>query len=166
VGYGEAQQIEHTFPKALKLQTINSIRALDFLLSLPGIDPERIAVTGASGGGTQSFMLTALDNRGKAAAPCVMVSAHFIGGCVCESGMPIHKIGDFQTNNVEIAALAAPRPMLLVSVGGDWTRNTPKVEFPHIQHIYRLYGREHQVESAHFPDEEHDFGSSIRKEEY
>ena len=165
-GQGDSKQTEHKFSKALKLQTINAIRGIDFLLSLPGIDPQRIAVTGESGGGTQTFLVAALDQRVKVTAPTVMVSAHFFGGCVCESGMPIHKKGDYQTNNVEIAALTAPRPMLLTSDGDDWTKNTPKVEFPFIQKIYALYGKQNLVENVHLPDEKHDYGPNKRKAMY
>lgn len=165
-GQGDSKQTEHKFSKALKLQTINAIRGIDFLLSLPGIDPQRIAVTGESGGGTQTFLVAALDQRVKVTAPTVMVSAHFFGGCVCESGMPIHKKGSYQTNNVEIAALTAPRPMLLTSDGDDWTKNTPKVEFPFIQKIYTLYGKQNLVENVHLPDEKHDYGPNKRKAMY
>jgi uncharacterized protein len=168
VGYGEMAEWgwEHKHPNALKQQLWNSIRALDFLLSLEYVDSGRIGITGASGGATQAFLLTAIDERIKVSVPVVQVSAHFFGGCVCESGMPVHKSAGHQTNNVEIAALAAPRPMLLVSDGADWTKNTPEVEFPHIRYIYRLLQAEGNVENVHLPDEGHGYELPKRKAVY
>ena len=166
VGYSDSKQCDHAIPKAFKLQTINSMRALDFLSSLPDVDINRIAITGESGGGTQSFMLTALDERIKVCVPVVMVSEYFFGGCVCESGMPIHKRPDNQTSNAEIAALAAPRPMLLVSDGDDWTKNTERNEFPFIQRIYGIYGAKNNVENVHLATEKHDYGKNKRQAAY
>jgi hypothetical protein len=91
-----------------------------------------------------------------------MISAHFFGGCNCESGMPIHKNGNFQTNNVEIAALTAPRPMLMISDGDDWTKNTPNIEFPFMKNIYSLYQAENNIENIHLPNDKHDYGKSKR----
>lgn len=166
LGYSESKQCDHKIPEALKLQTLNSLRAVDFLLSLPDVDPNRVAVTGESGGGTQSFLLTALEPRIKVSVPVVMVSAHFFGGCVCESGMPIHKRSTHQTSNTEIAALAAPRPMLLVSDGKDWTKNTPNVEYPYIRNIYGYYNASDRIENVHLPTEGHDYGPSKRDAAY
>jgi dienelactone hydrolase len=170
IGYNDTMQIPHVFggPREqlwnfgpLGLQTWNSIRALDFLQSLPDVDSERIIVTGESGGGTQTFMLCAIDDRPKWSAPVNMVSLIMQGGSPCENA-PGLRIG---TNNVEIAALMAPKPMLMVSATGDWTRNTPKEEFPGVKSIYDLYGKGDEVETI-LIDAPHNYNKESREAVY
>ncbi len=143
VGFNDSFQVSHQFggPRqqlwginVLGLQLWNSIRGLDFLESLPDVDRNRLVMTGASGGGTQTFLAAAVDDRVKVSVPVNMVSAHMQGGSNCENAPNLR----LDTFNVEIAALAAPRPMLLVAATGDWTKDNPTVEYPAIQSIYRL----------------------------
>jgi hypothetical protein len=153
---------DHRTSLALTMQTLNSIRVLDFLTSLPYVDPARIGVTAASGGGTQSFLITALDDRIAVSIPVVMVSASFYGGCACESGLPIHSCTGLGTNNAEIAAMASPRPLLVVSEASDWTRTVPSIEFPYLKKVYSLYGKAENVENIHIENEEHNYGITKR----
>ena len=170
LGYNDTVQAPHDFTgpafqlwnfTPLGLQLWNSMRAADFLLSLPDVDPKRLAITGASGGGTQTFLLAAVDDRIAAAAPVNMVSGLMQGGCICENA-PGLRIG---SNNIEIAALFAPRPMMLVSATGDWTREAPKVEFPSMQKVWRLFGRPDQIEVVQF-DAPHNYNQDSREAVY
>lgn len=122
------------------LQTWSSIRALDFLESLPDVDPKRLGVTGASGGGTQTFILSALDPRPVVTAPCVMVSTAMQGGCPCENACGLR----IDTGNVELAALSAPRPMHLTAAN-DWTKDMATDGFPALQKLYGLLGKPKRV---------------------
>lgn len=142
-------QAEARLQNMMGLQTYNSIRALDWLCSLPDVDPRRIAVTGASGGGTQTFILCALDARPAVAFPAVMVSTAMQGGCTCENACYL-RIGQ---GNVHIAALIAPRP-LGMTAADDWTREIASKGLPELQALYKLLGAEKAVMAKpllHFP---------------
>ncbi len=174
VGYNDTNQIPHG-DKGLRmggpredlwnisivgLQLWNSIRSVDFIADLPDVDPERISATGASGGGTQTFLLTAVDDRIKVSAPVNMIS--FIsqgGGCQEAANLRV------DTNNVMIGAMMAPRPLLMVSASGDWTRNTPREEFPAIRGIYKLFGAEQNIEQVQI-DSPHNYNQSSREAVY
>lgn len=153
VGYNDNGPITHGFQgdelwqlSLAGLQLWNCIRSLDVLQSLDTVDPERIGVTGASGGGTQTFMVAAVDDRVKVAAPVCMISAHFQGGCLCENA-PLMRV---VMNNMEIGAAMAPRPLVLVSATGDWTKNNPVVEYPAIRWAYELMNATDKVAQQQF----------------
>ncbi|MCP5115615.1 MAG: hypothetical protein GY953_32720 [bacterium] len=170
VGYTDTVQTPHRFDgkseqlwlfHPLGLQLWNSIRALDFLENLPDVDAERLAITGASGGGTQTFLLAAVDDRIQVSAPVNMVSAIMQGGCICENAPGLR----VDTFNVEFAAMMAPRPMLLVSATGDWTKNVPTEEYPAIRDIYRLYSATDKLEFVQI-DAPHNYNQSSREAVY
>ena len=125
---------------AMGLQTWNSVRALDFLAGLPDVDPKRLGMTGASGGGTQTFMLAAIDDRLTSAFPAVMVSTGMQGGCVCENCSLLR----VNTGNVEIAGLFAPKPQGM-SAANDWTKEMMTKGLPELKELYALYGAKDKV---------------------
>ena len=143
------------------LQTWDSIRALDFLVSLPDVDRKRLACTGESGGGTQTFMLGAVEDRLAVQAPIVMVSHTMQGGCACENAPGLR----VEYSNMEIAAAAAPRPQILVAASGDWTKDTLTVEGPAIERIYQLLDAPDKLRYVRF-DFGHNYNQTSREAVY
>jgi hypothetical protein len=139
------------------LQILNCIRCIDFLAKLPEVDPTRIGMTGASGGGTQTFLTAALDDRIAVAAPAVMVSTAMQGGCVCEN-CSILRVG---TGNVEIAACIAPRPLALTAAN-DWTKDIITKGYPELQHVYDLFKKKENVIAKAWPEYPHNYNMPAR----
>lgn len=169
LGYADSTAIPHRegfmdidsvlrLQSQMGLQTWNCIRALDFVVSLPDVDASRIGVTGGSGGGTQSFILTALDDRIAASFPAVMVSTAMQGGCTCENA-PYLRVG---TGNVEIAAMCAPRPLGMTGAN-DWTKEIEKKGLPELRALYRLYGADDRVTAWCFPQFGHNYNQVSRE---
>lgn len=156
---------DHRRALAMTVQALGTLRILDYLLTLKEADSNRVAISGGSGGGSHTMLITALDSRIKLSVPVVMLSSYHSGGCPCESGMPIHLCGG-GTANPEIAAMAAPRPQLVISDGKDWTDHVPQTEFPYLQKMYGYYGKTNLVENVHLPEEGHDFGVNKRQPLY
>lgn len=172
VGYADADR--HHFPhrstftnfesaqwglSIFGLQSWDSIRAIDFVLSLPDVDPTRIACTGASGGGTQTFILMNTDRRLTLAAPVCMISAgEHQGGCVCENSYYL-RLG---TDNVEFAATFAPKPLVHPTATGDWTAHFLEQGYPQLKAVYRLFGAEDNVLSERY-SAEHNYNKKSRE---
>jgi dienelactone hydrolase len=143
------------------LQTWNSIRALDFLESLSDVDKSRLACTGESGGGTQTYILGAIDERLAAQAPIVMVSHSMQGGCSCENAPGLR----VEYSNMEIAAAAAPRPQIMIGATGDWTKTMMTIEGPAVESIYRLFNAENKLRYEIF-DFPHNYNRTSREAVY
>jgi hypothetical protein len=128
LGYNDTIQTPHDFGDKpieqlwafgpLGVQLWNSIRSVDFLESLAGVDKTKIGVTGASGGATQTMLVAAVDDRIQFTAPANMVSFIMQGGSLCENA-PNLRIG---TTNVEFAAMMAPKPMIMTAATGTGRR--------------------------------------------
>jgi hypothetical protein len=170
IGYNDSRQLPHTFGGRREnlwglslsgLQLWNSIRALDFLETLPYVRRGGFGVTGESGGGTQTFLLAAVDDRVAVAAPVNMISLHMQGGCLCEN-LPGLRL---DTTNVEIAASIAPRPLLMVSATGDWTAETLEVEYPAVRGIYELFDAAPRVHAIRV-NAEHNYNKESREAMY
>lgn len=170
IGYNDSRQLPHTFGGAREtlwglslagLQLWNSLRSLDFLDSLSYVRRDAIGVTGESGGGTQTFLLAAVDDRVAVAAPVNMISLHMQGGCLCENPPGLR----LETTNVEIAATIAPRPLLMVSATGDWTANTMETEFPAVRSLYALAGAGDRVHAVRV-QAEHNYNRESREAVY
>ncbi len=170
IGYDDSRQLPHTFGGKREtlwgmslagLQLWNSIRGLDFLQSLPDVQKDALAVTGESGGGTQTFLLAAVDDRVKVAVPVNMISLHMQGGCLCENAPTLR----LDTNNVEIAATIAPRPLLMISATGDWTANTLEAEYPAVRAVYSLLDAPDHVSAVRF-QAEHNYNKESREAMY
>lgn len=154
-------QAETHLQSIMGLQTLNAVRSLDFLLSLPEVDPERTAITGASGGGTQTMLLAAIDPRVKLSFPAVMVSTSMQGGCTCENSSLLR----VNTGNIEFAALFAPKPQGMTAAN-DWTKEMTTKGFPELQQIYKLLGSPNNVmlqHGEHFP---HNYNAVARSAFY
>ncbi len=170
VGYNDSQQVPHTFSGQREylwglslsgLQLWDSIRAIDFLESLPYVRRDAIAMTGESGGGTQTFLASAVDDRIAVSVPVNMISLHMQGGCLCENPPGLR----LDTTNVEIAATIAPRPLLMISATGDWTGETLENEYPAVRAIYNLFDAGDRVQAVRITAE-HNYNKDSREAMY
>ena len=145
-------QTDSRLQSIMGLQSWNARRALDFLISLPDVDPARIGVSGASGGGTQTFILGALDPRPAVLFPMVMVGTRMQGGCTCENADYL-RVG---TGNVEIASLMAPRPVGMTTAD-DWTKTMPETGFGAMQAMWKMLGAPDRVAIFPMPQFDHNY---------
>ena len=126
-GHGERQHIGHRRTFAIVttgmtlegVQVWDNMRCVDYLLSRPDVDPKRIVMTGASGGGNQTMYTAAIDDRIALAAPVASVSTLrgqiFTNngiGCQCECIPNLMRTG---LENAVVSGLIAPRPLLQVN---------------------------------------------------
>ena len=131
----------------------NGVRGIDYLISRPDVDPDRIAVTGISGGGAATFWIAAADERVKVAVP-VSGMADLVsyvpnrvinGHCDC-----MFLYNTFQWPWTRIAALIAPRPLLFVNSDHDaiFPMDANQRVINRLERLYSLYGASDQVDAV------------------
>ena len=126
------------------LEAWNAIRALDYLQTRKEVDKNRFGVTGISGGGAYSWWLAALDDRIKAAVPVAGITDlqnHIVDGCVEGHCDCMYLVNTYRWDYPLVAALVAPRPLLISNSDKDTIFPLDGVLRLHekVRRIYRLY---------------------------
>lgn len=125
----------------------NGIRGIDYLQSRSEVDPERIGVTGRSGGGAYSWWIAALDERVKAAVPVAGITSmrnHVVDGCVESHCDCMYQVNSKRWDFAMISSLVAPRPLLISNTDKDGIFPLEGVLDIHAKtrKLYRLLGAE------------------------
>ena len=126
----------------------DGMRAIDYLVSRPEVDAQRIGATGCSGGGTQTTYIAALDPRVKVAAPaCYMNSFQTLyTGSVGDSEQSVPGFLEAGLDQTDYVELFAPKPWLISSTENDFfTPAGAKQVFDEAQRWYRFYKAEDRV---------------------
>ncbi len=128
----------------------NCVRALDYLETRPEVDASRIGVTGRSGGGAYSWWIAAIDERIKAAVPVAGITDlenHVVDGCVEGHCDCMYTVNTYRWDYAQVAALVAPRPLLITNSDKDGIFPLDGVARLHrkVRDIYRLHGKENHL---------------------
>ena len=121
----------------------NCIRALDYLQSRPEVDPDRLGVTGRSGGGAYSWWIASLDDRIKCAVPVAGITDltnHVVDGCVEGHCDCMYMVNAYRWDYAQVAALVSPRPLLISNTDTDaiFPLNGVVRLYEQTRRIYRL----------------------------
>jgi hypothetical protein len=122
----------------------NCVRALDYLETRPEVDKTRFGVTGRSGGGAYSWWIAALDERIKCAVPVAGITDlqnHVVDGCVEGHCDCMYLLNTYRWDYPQVAALVAPRPLLIANTDTDGIFPLDGVHrtFEQVRRIYRLH---------------------------
>jgi dienelactone hydrolase len=126
------------------VETWDAMRALDYLVSRPEVDATRIGVTGRSGGGAYSWFLAALDDRVKVIAPVAGITDlqnYLVDGTVDDHCDCMFLVNTYRWDYPQLAALAAPRPLLLANTDTDahFPLSGVLQTYDQVKRIYGLY---------------------------
>jgi cephalosporin-C deacetylase-like acetyl esterase len=139
----------------------NSIRAIDYLQSRPEVDPERIGISGRSGGGAYSWWTAALDERVKAAVPVAGITDladHVLDGCVEGHCDCMYIVNTYRWDYPMVAALVAPRALLIGNTDDDdiFPEDGVRRLFEKVRKVYAALGAEENCQLALFPGKHED----------
>ncbi|MBP8257682.1 MAG: prolyl oligopeptidase family serine peptidase, partial [Opitutaceae bacterium] len=143
------------------VETWNAMRALDYLQSRPEVDPDRLGMTGRSGGGVATWYTAALDDRIKVAVPVAGITDlrnHVLDRCIANHCDCVFMVNTYRWDFARLAMMLAPRPLLMVATDRDQIFLFDGVLRIHasVANLYRLYGDVEKLGFAIGPGQHHD----------
>jgi cephalosporin-C deacetylase-like acetyl esterase len=150
------------------LQVYENMRAVDYMLTRPEVDPDRIGITGCSGGGNQTMYAGAFDERHKAVVPVCSVGTYqaYLGAACCMCEVVPNAMS--YTEEWGVLSLVAPRALMLINASRDsfqFSIGEAKKSLTKAQHVFDLYGKKENTRHSVF-ESKHDYNQPMRESMY